>query len=315
MGLSFRKSIRLGKGVRLNLSKKGIGVSGGVKGLRLSTGPRGTVLSAGAGGLRFQKTLTRNANQKIKAVDNQINDEVLPDRHMFHVMRPLNSYFWVPMIISTLAAGIGAWFFWTCFVVAMAGFFYGSEKTRAWRKYDTAQEVQSFDEKVKLLSEAINKYPQKGIFFLRGFTYYSADRFEEAIKDFEQVIKLYSTPTLWSLLGHCYLRTKQHSQAIAVFEKVDEADEFDGFMGVLLLKAETFFEMKEFDRAEAIVKTALAKRKEEYAEIKRDFKVWSARISNAKGDTKKAIATLNALLKDVPEHEPAINFLAEMEAK
>lgn len=42
MGLNFRKSISLGKGVRLNLSKKGAGLSFGVKGARYSVNTNGT---------------------------------------------------------------------------------------------------------------------------------------------------------------------------------------------------------------------------------------------------------------------------------
>ncbi|SDK07685.1 DUF4236 domain-containing protein [Natronincola ferrireducens] len=41
MGLRFKKSMNLGKGVRLNLSKSGVGLSGGVKGFRVGVGPRG----------------------------------------------------------------------------------------------------------------------------------------------------------------------------------------------------------------------------------------------------------------------------------
>ena len=41
MGFRFRKSISLGKGVRLNISKRGLGVSAGVKGARVGIGPRG----------------------------------------------------------------------------------------------------------------------------------------------------------------------------------------------------------------------------------------------------------------------------------
>ncbi len=41
MGWQFRKSINLGKGFRLNISKSGVGLSGGVKGARVSVGPRG----------------------------------------------------------------------------------------------------------------------------------------------------------------------------------------------------------------------------------------------------------------------------------
>ena len=45
MGLYFRKSVKLGGGLRLNFSKSGIGLSGGVKGARISTGPRGTYMN------------------------------------------------------------------------------------------------------------------------------------------------------------------------------------------------------------------------------------------------------------------------------
>lgn len=41
MGLRFRKSVKLGKGVRLNLGKKGIGFSVGGKGARFSVSPTG----------------------------------------------------------------------------------------------------------------------------------------------------------------------------------------------------------------------------------------------------------------------------------
>ncbi|MDQ3044511.1 MAG: DUF4236 domain-containing protein [Chloroflexota bacterium] len=46
MGFRMRKSIKLGGGVRLNLSRSGIGMSGGVKGFRVGVGPRGTRVSA-----------------------------------------------------------------------------------------------------------------------------------------------------------------------------------------------------------------------------------------------------------------------------
>lgn len=46
MGFRFGKSIKLGKGVRLNVSKKGLGISAGVKGFRVGTGPRGTRATA-----------------------------------------------------------------------------------------------------------------------------------------------------------------------------------------------------------------------------------------------------------------------------
>ncbi|NLG83378.1 MAG: DUF4236 domain-containing protein [Firmicutes bacterium] len=50
MSFRFRKSIRIAKGVRLNLSKGGVGLSIGGKGLRVGVGPRGVYTSAGIPG-------------------------------------------------------------------------------------------------------------------------------------------------------------------------------------------------------------------------------------------------------------------------
>jgi hypothetical protein len=54
VGLFFRKRKSLGRGFALNLSKRGVSVSGGIKGLRLSS--RGNV-SASRKGVFFRKKL------------------------------------------------------------------------------------------------------------------------------------------------------------------------------------------------------------------------------------------------------------------
>jgi hypothetical protein len=56
MGWFIRKSFRVGP-VRLNLSKSGLGVSGGVKGFRIGTGPRGLYMAGGRAGLYFRQSL------------------------------------------------------------------------------------------------------------------------------------------------------------------------------------------------------------------------------------------------------------------
>jgi hypothetical protein len=59
MAFGFRKSISLGGGIRLNLSKSGLGLSAGRKGARMSvnsSGRRRTTLSLPGTGLRWQST-------------------------------------------------------------------------------------------------------------------------------------------------------------------------------------------------------------------------------------------------------------------
>ena len=62
MGLRFSKSIKLGKGVNLNLSKSGMGMSVGTKGMRVGTGPRGTRATLGipGTGISYSKSIGKN---------------------------------------------------------------------------------------------------------------------------------------------------------------------------------------------------------------------------------------------------------------
>ncbi len=54
MGWSIRKSLSAGP-IRLNFSKSGVGISGGIKGMRVGVGPRGITTSAGMGGIYYRK--------------------------------------------------------------------------------------------------------------------------------------------------------------------------------------------------------------------------------------------------------------------
>lgn len=76
MGFKFRKSIKVAPGVKVNLSRSGVGVSAGVKGARVSTGPLGTRIttSVPGTGLSYEKRLSnkkRNNSQTQQMNQNQ----------------------------------------------------------------------------------------------------------------------------------------------------------------------------------------------------------------------------------------------------
>jgi len=65
MGFRLQRSLRLGKFLRLNISKSGVGVSAGVRGFRLSSGPRGSFINIGlpGTGLSYRKKLSSSKKQ------------------------------------------------------------------------------------------------------------------------------------------------------------------------------------------------------------------------------------------------------------
>jgi tetratricopeptide (TPR) repeat protein len=66
MGFRFYRSLRLGKFIRLNISKSGIGFSAGIPGLGVTTGPHGTHFYAGlpGTGLSFRKKISSSSGSK-----------------------------------------------------------------------------------------------------------------------------------------------------------------------------------------------------------------------------------------------------------
>lgn len=63
MGIGFGKSLKFGP-LRVNLSRRGVGLSAGVKGARVAVGPRGTYVSLGAGGFRYRKKLAGSSRPR-----------------------------------------------------------------------------------------------------------------------------------------------------------------------------------------------------------------------------------------------------------
>lgn len=75
MGLRFRKSVKIAPGVRLNISKKSVGISAGVKGYRKSINSSGRVTtSIGVPGTGVSYVKTENLkSKKKKAVSSRVS--------------------------------------------------------------------------------------------------------------------------------------------------------------------------------------------------------------------------------------------------
>lgn len=63
MGFRFRKSLKILPGVRLNLSKKGIGTSVGVKGFHISNGPSGSRMTTSLPGTGLSHSTNLSAKK------------------------------------------------------------------------------------------------------------------------------------------------------------------------------------------------------------------------------------------------------------
>ena len=92
MGWNYRKSINLGGGLRLNFSKSGIGLSGGIKGFRISNGPRGTRLHASIPGTGIYYTKTLSGNKRRSSGSTSPRTSSTPARQYQYSQVVTNSY-------------------------------------------------------------------------------------------------------------------------------------------------------------------------------------------------------------------------------
>lgn len=102
MGLNFRKSVNLGKGVRLNIGKKGVGVSAGVKGARVSmnsSGRKTATFSIPGTGLSYTMNLGKKKSSERKSSGNEPNSRI----HLVLVLIIL-------VLLAVIAAAGYAWY-------------------------------------------------------------------------------------------------------------------------------------------------------------------------------------------------------------
>ena len=81
MGLNFRKSINLGKGFKLNIGKKSVGISGGVKGARVSinsSGRKTATFSIPGTGLSYTVNLGKKKSSKKKGSASTTDEDDTP---------------------------------------------------------------------------------------------------------------------------------------------------------------------------------------------------------------------------------------------
>lgn len=107
MGFSFRKRLKIMKGLYLNFSKNGVSTSVGAPGATLNFSKNGTKISTSipGTGIRYSKKLGGNKNNQIYNVQNELNVPLTIDNYNFigKVPKPANKkYFYLAIIFMIL---------------------------------------------------------------------------------------------------------------------------------------------------------------------------------------------------------------------
>lgn len=322
MGLFFRKSIKIAPGIRLNVSKRGLGVSAGVKGARISVGPRGVYAHGGIGPLRYQQKLNPRSKSRRQSVTSSDNNSL--SSNPFELKRPSNWHSWlaffcmgipsamvssynIELLSSTAAlSGVGFWIY---------TLFKGPKKLKAYKRYKNVEMTNmSLDEKIRLLQDCYADYPNIYFKVQLAQALYDDKKFMEASSHLEPLVNQFPTPLFYAALGECHRNLDKFDAALDCFVKCDEEDEFDNFMVVLKLKAKCYVGKREFDKAIECVDEGLRRRGEKHAENKRALRLLKAEILLEINEPKKARKEVEKLLSEVPDHKEAQELLQKLSA-
>lgn len=250
MGWRFRKSLSLGKGIRLNIGKKGLGLSAGIKGLRIGVGSKGAYTSAGIPGsglysVNYIGKGTKSSGKTVANFNGSLNGCFLL---ILGIVDFILLVFVPAFGFSLLIIGGIAYYFWLKHPIQQA--------KQRFAKAGNYFNQQNYDKAVTLLKEA-NQLDKNNydIINLLGAAFYNSEKYGEAIeylKDF-----LVSNPTdidTQIVLANCFYNTKQYKEAIDILQKLPEDFELD--LKVIQLLGTCFAAQKQFDLAIDVFKKA-----------------------------------------------------------
>jgi tetratricopeptide (TPR) repeat protein len=244
----YQKRINLGGGLRLNLSKRGVGVSGGVRGARVGVGPRGTRASVGVPGSglyyisekRFKKGKTANSSASTTAASDAIDgvfQKQFTGTKLAVACVLIGLLFWPFLIV-----GIGIAFF--CFL---------SSKLKSYRLFNRAlgQYQQGNVEKATELLQESNDLNSGNHETIKLLIHILADEFglhEKAvgyIQEFEKFAVL--DPWLIFTKARCLFQMKRYDEVVEIMQRRGDGDERES---VAILLGRCFYEKGMFEVAE-----------------------------------------------------------------
>jgi hypothetical protein len=318
MGFRFQRRINLGGGVRLNLSKSGVGMSVGTKGLRVGTGPRGNYTSVGipSTGLSYRSVSSRNAIPRASVRAGFATSGV------FELLNLLPLLFWGVIALVLLCALIAAILFaaWSLIIPlgigagTLWGVVFGY---RRWVRSENpiysfrqssnrlSQHIANKDwksalralDECELIANQLDQRIKAGVDLytvlgMKGLALHQLGRYEEAIPWLQRTVTRNSNPSSVNtervMLANAYRQTKRYKDAIEVL-LVPVAESMD--IQAKVIRADCHLELGQVGAAISILKSTPITKKNLDTNLQ-GVHYLLAKAYERRGERKQALAEL-----------------------
>jgi TolA-binding protein len=246
LGLRFRKSISLGKGVRLNFSKSGVGVSAGVKGYRVGVGPRGvrkTVSIPGTGISYVEEKSFKSLAREGKSANNPREKVPVANSPGGNIpLRTPKGYGWLWGIILGFILLFSIPLFGVPLLLISCFYFYKALKdpvNQMVNEYNNGvNQLKSgnFNSAEKHFINVLNYNPNDTLTLVfLTFIYYSKGDYQKVVANHHKITEyLPEDPELTYILAQSYFQLRNYDQAIPLLQQINSYDGIKDEVNILL---------------------------------------------------------------------------------
>lgn len=342
MGFRFQKSIGIGKLLRLNISKSGIGFSAGIPGLRISTGPRGAYFTAGlpGTGLSYRKKISSAAKPGRESAAAKTRAEETPeerpspgffassqekelargleayeadqaDEALKHFLAAAPDEPGAAILAATiLAEQEGSSEFKAIELLEKVVQSEGEFPTPLMEKYLASTEIE-----INVTPRVTVAVPVDGLAatLLLVELYQSNRRIREAIALLEELVELASQPVLVLSLCELYAGRDIWEGIIDRAQGIEPVDDVTAEIAIYYGRA--MQEKGLHDAAISVFGKVLSKKKGRHPELLHDAAYWRAISYQEQGKVSQARKEFELLYAEAPNFRDVAQRLVEMSAK
>lgn len=250
MGFRFRKSFKIAPGLRLNLSKSGLGVSAGVRGARIGVNSRGAFSSIGIPGTGIYAVSYAKNERSNQPRTNQTSSQSNASGGKLLIAL-------IAIVFGIAIPPLGL----VMLGVAIIYFYKRnkSPKYQAEQRINKAKELfraSKYDEAEVILSEAKSLNPENpDVDYLLGGVFHNQGKYKEATPYLEASHKLDPTHagTVISL-ANCYFNLENFNKVIPLIQGMSGG--WEGNLKSLQILGLSFASIKKYDLAIDVFKKA-----------------------------------------------------------
>jgi len=238
MGFGFRKSIKLGKGIRVNVGKRGLSLSTGVKGFRVGVGSRGlrTTASIPGTGLYYTKTYSmKHKKSSTKMVSDPGPAIKVSYADTLLAKKPTKGSGWVTIAIISFIASFSGIFavvsvpLLIISIIAIVRFRLSDSNKSiiAYNKAVSEYKKTDIDKAIEFLEESLYYNPENidSLSFLGVLYHDNKHDYYKAEEVFSKIIELnpeHTTSIVAKIsLADTYIELYQYDKAIEILQKLD----------------------------------------------------------------------------------------------